>query len=145
MSDAKIGARMREIALRSEFWDDLADCGWLDGGCRIYAEAAAAYLGPTASIAYVIAEGATYGPIVDHAVVIAGEWVFDGDGATPLESFLTTYAGREGRAEAILELLDADDVADDPQLRHQARELPENSDLSQRLAAAWRNELRDPQ
>lgn len=135
------GMAMREIALRPEFWDELGDFGWLDGGCGIYAEAAAAYLGTTASIAYVIAEGAGYGPIVDHAVVIAGETVFDGDGATPLEGFLAAYAAREHHEDAILELLDIDDVAADLQLSRQARELPENASLSARLAAAWTAEL----
>ena len=143
MNHTQLGSRMREIALRAEFWDELGDFGYLDGGCRIYAEAAAAYLGPTASIAYVIAEGATYGPVVDHAVVIAGASVFDGDGASELSDYLAAYAGREGREDAVLELLDENDVAEDPQLRHQARDLPENARLSQRLAAAWHNELRD--
>ena len=135
------GMAMREIALRPEFWDELGDFGWLDGGCRIYAEAAAAYLGTAASIAYVIAEGTGWGPVVDHAVVIADETVYDGDGATPLEGFLAAYAARERREDAVLELLDVDDVTADPQFRAQARELPENTSLSARLAAAWTAEL----
>jgi hypothetical protein len=135
---------MREIALRSEFWDELGDFGYLDGGCRIYAEAAAAYLGHRADLAYVVAEGDAFGPIVDHAVVICGDEVYDGDGAAPLEGYLARYARLEHRSNATLELIHADAVEDDPRLAEQARELPENAHLSKRLANAWRAELGEP-
>ncbi len=136
------GMAMREIALLPELFDELGDVGWLDGGCRIYAEAAAAYLhGDGAVIAYIVAEGAGWGPVVDHAVVICGDTVYDGDGATPLEGFLGTWAARESREDAELELLEAPDVEGDPELRPGARELRANQALSARLVDAWTREL----
>ena len=141
MTSQALGAVMREIAHRPEFWDELGDFGYLDGGCRIYAEAARAFLGDGAAIAYVVVEGDTYGPIVDHAVVIASGHVFDGDGASPIEGYLERYARLEQRGEAILELLHDNDLADDRDRARQARELPVNASLSGRLAAAWRAEL----
>ena len=140
----ELGHRMREIALRPEFFDELGDFGYLDGGCRIYAEAAAEFLGHRAELAYVIAEGDAFGPIVDHAVVIAGDEVYDGDGAAPLEGYLGRYARLEHRANATLELVHAEDVEADPRLAEQAHDLPENRRLSSRLAAAWRSELGEP-
>ena len=132
---------MRAIALRPEHFDPLGDFGWLDGGCRIYAAAACAYLGPSAAIAYVVAEGEGFGPLVDHAVAVCDDHVFDGDGAAPLDGYLERYARLEGRSGDVLELLAAEDLAGDRRLARGARELPENAALSRALAAAWRREL----
>lgn len=137
MTERQRGARMRSIALASEFFDQIGAFGYTDGGCQIYAEAVCHLTGAT--LAYVIAEGDGWGPIVDHAVAIDGDWVFDGRGATPLDGYLASYAVIEdGRAEAALELLHAEEIEDDPELREQARELPVNRALSASLAAAWR-------
>jgi hypothetical protein len=136
-----LGAAMREIALRPELFDELGDFGWLDGGCAIYAEAVRRYLGDESTLAYVIAEGDGWGPIVDHALVIAAGHIFDGDGATPLDGYLERYARLEGRADATLELLHADEIAERRELAVQAAELPVNITLSRRLARSWRAEL----
>ena len=136
MDPIQLGAAMREIALRSEFWDELGDFGYMDGGCRIYAEAARTYLGPASEIAFVIAEGSGVGPIVDHALVVYGEHVFDGDGASPIDGYLSRYEQLEQRGEMLLELLHADEVAEERDLARQVRDLPVNAPLSHRLAAA---------
>jgi hypothetical protein len=136
-----LGAAMRAVALRPEHFDELGDFGWLDGGCAIYAEAVRRYLGEEATLAYVVAEGDGYGPIVDHALIIAFGYAFDGDGATPLNGYLARYARLEGRADVTLELLHAEELAGDRDLGRQARELPVNQDLARRLARAWRAEL----
>ena len=137
MTERQRGARMRAIALEPRFFDQMGAFGYTDGGCRIYAEAVCHLTG--AALAYVIAEGNGWGPIVDHAVAIDGDWVFDGNGATPLDGYLAYYATiEEDRAAATLELLRAEEIDEDPQLRTQARELPINRALSASIAVAWR-------
>lgn len=138
---ARLGAAMREIALRAEFFESLGDFGWLDGGCAIYADAVRRYLGEVATLAYVIAEGDGWGPIVDHALVIVDKQIFDGDGSSTVDGYLERYARLEGRTDATLELLHADELADDRELARQAAELPVNAELSRRLAHTWRAEL----
>lgn len=137
MRERQRGARMRAIALEPRLFDQIGAFGYTDGGCRIYAEAVCDLTGAT--LAYVIAEGQGWGPIVDHAVAIDGDWVFDGNGAAPLDGYLAHYATLEAdRATATLELLHAEEIDEDPQLRVQARALPINRALSAALAAAWR-------
>lgn len=144
MSPARRGARMRAIADEPAFLDQLPGCGWMDGGCAIYAAALLDYFGADAELAYVITEGPTFGPIVDHALVVVDETVYDGDGAHPLRGYLDRYARLEGRDGATLDLRRADEVEDDPQLGPQVDEMFHDRALSDRLTAAWRGRLGDP-
>jgi hypothetical protein len=137
MTERARGERMRRLALHPRLFDQIGDFGYTDGGCRIYAEAVCELTG--AILAYVIAEGNGWGPIVDHAVAINGDWVFDGRGAVPLEEYLAHYGAIEDdRSGVTLELLHAEEVEEDPLLRRQARALPVNHALSTALATVWR-------
>ena len=142
MDPVALGARFRAIAREPRYFEAMGDFGYLDGGCRIYAEALLAALGPEASAVYVVGitrndEGTA---VVHHVAVAYDGHCFDADGAVPAEAYLARYARLEPDLPErfALRLCSAAEVAQDPVYAAGARSLPMNRHLSAELAAAFR-------
>lgn len=76
-------------------------CGWMDGGCLIFAQALARYLMPHATLSQLVYHDPDYGPFADHMVVTVDchgrTWVIDAHGIHDSESFPQHWARTERR------------------------------------------------
>jgi hypothetical protein len=122
----RTGCKLRRVLYGAEVFgllNDL-DCGWLDGGCLILAEALHQVLGGEL-VMVVNAADPDWPP--QHAAVLWDGWLWDGDGATRRRTFLHRWKYLEGVPRPRL-------VAADPD-RMERRGTPRDTRLSCTLAA----------
>jgi len=63
-------------------------CGWLDGGCHILADAVQMWLGAAATTLWGVSHGQH---LPDHIVVQCGGWYLDGDGVSSKRALLRRW------------------------------------------------------
>lgn len=128
---------LRSLLYAPQAWDLLEPlgCGWLDGGCRILADALNEWLGPSAEKMALLDEAGR----IQHVLIRIGRVFIDGDGMTLEHEILARWQDLEGIKGPRVAPLDTRHLTD-----LDAAGIPASQDIEKRLVGILRDWMGGP-